>query len=118
MERLRREEEEEEEKEANVYGYAWRRRRMCTGTLSANGETNSSTIQNMTTLSTSSVRPHLARRRPSPMAGSSTRSKNPCADELSHPSDMDSISLSLYRYGNGFCRYATSVSVSNTEHPR
>ena len=60
-----------------------------------------------------------ARLRPSgPIAGSSTVSKNPCALLLSHPSDMDSTSASLYRKGKGSLIHATSVSVNNTEHPR
>ena len=56
--------------------------------------------------------------RPSgPMEGSSTRSKNPCALLLSHPSDMDSTPASRYKNGKGFRIHATSVSVNKTEHP-
>mmetsp|Transcript_13261 Transcript_13261/g.56043 ORF Transcript_13261/g.56043 Transcript_13261/m.56043 type:complete len:296 (+) Transcript_13261:1922-2809(+) len=57
--------------------------------------------------------------RPSgPMEGSSTRSKNPCALLLSHPSDIDSTSASRYKNGKGLRIHATSVSVNKTEHPR
>ena len=64
----------------------------------------------------------LARRRPEffsrPRLASSTVSRNPNAEPASQPSDIDSTSLSRNRNGNGFRRYATSVSVNSTEHPR